>query len=132
MDHIQPIFSKYDDVDIRYEKIGESERKRSIYEFTLGTGPKKILIWSQMHGNESTGTKAAFDLLNFLKDQNDDVVEDILTHCTIKFIPILNPDGAQVYSRLNANKVDLNRDAVKRVAKESKLLKIWPTRPLHL
>ena len=123
LDHIEPIFIKYDNSPIQYERIGESERKRSIYEFTLGNGPKKILIWTQMHGNESTGTKAVFDLLNFFCDQDDEVVHDILANCTIKIIPILNPDGAQVYSRLNANKVDLNRDAVKRVAKESQLLR---------
>ncbi len=123
LDHIQPIFSKYDESLIQYERIGESERKRSVYEFTLGKGPKKVFIWTQMHGNESTGTKAVFDLLNFLHDRDDEVVHDILANCTIKINPILNPDGAQVYSRLNANKVDLNRDAVKRVAKESQLLR---------
>lgn len=122
LDHIQKVFHKYDD-HIPYHKIGVSERNREIYEFSVGMGPKKILIWSQMHGNESTGTKAVFDLLDFLKQNNDAVSNAILSSCTIKIIPILNPDGAQVYSRLNANKVDLNRDAVKQVAKESQILR---------
>lgn len=123
LEHIQKTFQKYDHSIISYSKIGESERNRSIYEFSMGTGSKKILIWSQMHGNESTGTKAVFDLLTFLEHGKDEIVEEILSKCTIKIIPILNPDGAVAYTRSNANKVDLNRDAVKRVAKESQLLR---------
>lgn len=101
---------------------GDSEEKRAIYTLELGTGPKKVLIWSQMHGNESTGTKAIFDLLNFLQFQHS-VAKDILRTCTLRFIPMLNPDGAERYTRVNANNVDLNRDAVDRTASESKLLR---------
>lgn len=36
---------------------------------------------------------------------------------------MLNPDGAEVYTRVNGNNIDLNRDAVDRKAKESKLLR---------
>lgn len=123
LDHIRPIFQKYQSENIEYTKIGASERNRGIYEFTLGKGEKKVLIWTQMHGNESTGTKAVFDLLNYFENHLDEFGQKILSNCTIKIIPILNPDGAQIYTRSNANKVDLNRDAVKRIAKESQLLR---------
>lgn len=122
LEHLEVLFSQYDD-SFQFEKIGESEKRRDIFEFTMGDGPKKILVWTQMHGNESTGTKAVFDFLNFIQKVTDTIASNILSNCTIKIIPMLNPDGAQIYSRLNANKVDLNRDAVKRVAKESKLLR---------
>ena len=102
--------------------IGYSEEERPIYSIRLGNGGKKVLIWTQMHGNESTGTKAVFDLLNFLHEENS-VTRDILTHCTIRIIPMLNPDGAQQYTRVNGLHIDLNRDAVDRVAMESKLLR---------
>lgn len=36
---------------------------------------------------------------------------------------MLNPDGAEAYTRVNGNNIDLNRDAVARKAKESKLLR---------
>lgn len=79
-----------------------------------------------MHGNESTGTKALFDLFNFF--ENDDaelseIVNSILSNCTIQFIPLLNPDGAIKFTRENANNIDLNRDAVERKATESRLLR---------
>ena len=108
---------------IEVQEIGFSEQQRSIYRIKVGTGKKKILIWSQMHGNESTGTKAVFDLLNTLGLNSEPCIEKILTECTLYIIPMLNPDGSEVYTRVNANKVDLNRDAVDRTAVESKLLR---------
>jgi hypothetical protein len=67
-------------------------------------------MWSQMHGNESTTTKAVFDLVNFLNDASD-ASEFILNNCTLCIIPMLNPDGSHAYTRVNANEIDLNRDA---------------------
>ena len=104
------------------QRIGASEEDRSIYRLSIGSGKKKILIWTQMHGNESTGTKALCDLLNFL-DSGNAIAESILNECTLHIIPMLNPDGAQNYTRVNANNVDLNRDAVNLSAKESKVLR---------
>ena len=101
------------------EIIGRSVLDQKIYSITIGNGPKKILMWSQMHGNESTTTKAIFDLLNSFKNNYFD---DILKCCTIKIIPMLNPDGAKAYTRLNANNVDLNRDAQDLSQPESKVL----------
>ncbi len=105
-------------------KIGSSEEGKSIYRIKLGTGPKKILVWSQMHGNESTGTKAVFDLFKYLADEvNAEFVKDLLKKCTLVFIPMLNPDGSYNFTRVNANQVDLNRDAVALEAKESHILR---------
>lgn len=123
-DHIEQTFSTYDSSSlISYTQIGESEESRPIFQFTLGNGPVKILIWTQMHGNESTGTKAVFDLLKYINTVEDAVKDQILNNCTIKIIPVLNPDGAEYYTRVNAHKVDLNRDAVDQKAVESQLLR---------
>ena len=102
------------------EIIGHSEQNRPIYSVAVGKGATKILIWSQMHGNESTCTKALFDAFNFLKLASSSY---ILQHCSLVIIPILNPDGAEVYTRHNANNVDLNRDATQLTQKESKVLR---------
>ncbi len=112
-----------DSKKISTERIGKSEENRNIHQLTIGSGPIKILIWTQMHGNESTGTKAVIDLLNYLYLSQDQIATQILSKCTIKIIPILNPDGAEYYTRENAYKVDLNRDAVDRKAIESQLLR---------
>jgi hypothetical protein len=102
--------------------IGYSEEKRPIYSLKFGNGPSKILLWSQMHGNESTTTKALFDCFN-LFETNNEIPNQILEACTLVVIPILNPDGAERYTRLNANAIDLNRDAQDLSQSESRVLK---------
>lgn len=115
-------FLNLDSKELIVEEIGLSVLQKKIKMVTLGTGPKKILMWSQMHGNESTTTKAVLDLLNYLNEPTD-LAKIILRECTLKIIPILNPDGAAAYTRINANKVDLNRDAQDRSQPESKVLR---------
>ncbi|RAV28751.1 M14 family zinc carboxypeptidase [Sinomicrobium soli] len=90
--------------------IGTSVKQEPIYLLKTGEGKKKILMWSQMHGNESTTTKAVIDLLEFL-NRGEGPARHILEQCTLYIIPMLNPDGAKAYTRVNANEVDLNRDA---------------------
>ncbi|WP_460218990.1 M14 family metallopeptidase [Psychroserpens sp. MEBiC05023] len=102
--------------------IGESVNKIPIQSITLGHGKKKILMWSQMHGNESTTTKAVFDLLNTFSLECLET-SHILENCTIQIIPMLNPDGAKAYTRVNANGIDLNRDAQDLSQPESRALR---------
>lgn len=97
--------------------VGKSVAQRSIHAVDLSNGPIKILMWSQMHGNESTSTKALLDALCYLI-QNP----SLLDRFTLKIIPILNPDGAVAYTRTNSNGVDLNRDAINQTQPEVKLL----------
>ena len=119
---IEKLFSKYES-KFAVSKIGVSEENRPIMQLKIGNGSKKILLWSQMHGNESTGTRALFDLFNCFLNLSEATFLKILEECTLIFIPMLNPDGSQAYTRVNANNIDLNRDAVDRVAKESALLR---------
>ncbi|MGM0932975.1 MAG: M14 family zinc carboxypeptidase [Bacteroidota bacterium] len=123
LDHIQPLLKKHSE-NFRIKEIGRSVLDKPIHRVEIGNGKIKVLAWSQMHGNESTTTKAVFDLLNaacLLKD--DSVMTTVLSNCTIRIIPMLNPDGAQAYTRVNANQVDLNRDARDLKEPESRLLR---------
>lgn len=121
---IEPLIEKLSN-KFKVEILGESFSKIPIYKISVGSGKKRILIWSQMHGNESTGTKAVFDLFKFLSESHDlsEVKDSIIQNCTLIFIPMLNPDGAIVYTRENAEGIDLNRDAVDQKAGESRLLR---------
>jgi hypothetical protein len=109
LEHIMPLLlnSKRENL---VREIGKSVQEDPIFSYTIGVGKKKILMWSQMHGNESTTTKALFDLFNFFEDSTE-LSTNLLQNFTICFVPILNPDGAKMYTRENANGVDLNRDA---------------------
>ena len=109
------------------EIIGESFEGRAINKVVFGKGKIKIFLWTQMHGNESTGTRAFLDLLKFFTDPKDqkEIADLILEAATIYCIPILNPDGAEAYTRVNAESIDLNRDVIDMRAEESKLLQLW-------
>lgn len=119
--HIGPILEDISN-DFEVSTIGHSVNQKPIYAVKIGTGSKKILMWSQMHGNESTTTKALFDLFNFL-EQDSEEANKIKKEFTLLCIPILNPDGAEVYTRVNANNIDLNRDSVNLSQPESLLLR---------
>ena len=107
---------------IQIQELGKSVEGRSIQIAEIGSGDKKILMWSQMHGNESTTTKAGLDMLAFLTSKNP-LAALILKKCRIRIIAMLNPDGALRYTRENANGVDLNRDALERTQPESRILR---------
>lgn len=104
--------------------IGQSVENRKIFQVKTGRGATNVLLWSQMHGDESTGTMAMFDLFNFFrkKDEFDPVKKIILDSVTLFFVPMLNPDGAEFFKRRNALGIDLNRDALRRQSPEAKLL----------
>jgi hypothetical protein len=115
--HIEPLILKYPN-----QVIGQSVLGKPIYKLYFGTGKIRIFMWSQMHGNESTTTKALFDFINFLHSNTKDS-NDILERFTFCLLPMVNPDGAELYTRENANKVDLNRDAQNLSQPESVLLR---------
>ncbi|NJL74627.1 MAG: hypothetical protein HC892_05880 [Saprospiraceae bacterium] len=106
-------------------KAGESVEGRAIYVVKVGTGKTKVLLWSQMHGDESTATMALMDVMNFFeqKDGLDAIRKQLLNQLSIFMIPMLNPDGAERFQRQNAMGVDLNRDALRLQNPESKILK---------
>lgn len=107
------------------KEIGTSMEGREIFLIKIGNGKTKVLLWSQMHGDESTATMALFDIFNILGQKEDfkDWKKGILKELTIYFIPMLNPDGAERFQRRTAFNVDLNRDALRLQTPEAKILK---------
>jgi hypothetical protein len=118
---IEPLLLKFNS-DNQVQILGQSVLGKPIYKYEIGTGKTRVLLWSQMHGNESTTTKALFDFLNLLNG-NSDLAKNLLSEFTFCCLPMLNPDGAFLYTRENANGIDLNRDAQNLTQPESKLLR---------
>lgn len=98
--------------------LGESIQGRDISMISVGQGDIDVLLWSQMHGDESTATAAIFDIFNYLKAD-----QALLKNLKVHFIPMLNPDGAEVFTRRNAIGIDINRDALRLQSPESQILK---------
>ena len=117
---IEPILYSFNTKN-QLQILGRSVQNRPIYKYEIGTGKIKILMWSQMHGNESTTTKGLLDFMNFLQ-LDSKIAQEILNNYTFYIVPMLNPDGAELYTRVNANEVDLNRDFQNLSQPESQLL----------
>lgn len=104
--------------------LGTSAEGRAITLLTVGTGNTRVLLWSQMHGDESTATMALVDMLNFFAEAPDHpLVKSLRTQLTLLMIPMLNPDGAERFQRRTAQLIDMNRDALQLATPEARILK---------
>ena len=106
------------------EEVARSVHDRPIFTVRYGSGPTTVLLWSQMHGDESTGTRALLDLFHWLAQEPDD--EQAVRwaeRLTIVAIPMLNPDGAERFERRNALGIDVNRDARTLATPEGRILR---------
>lgn len=103
-------------------EIGKSYLGKPVYQLTIGNGDINIIAWSQMHGNESNATHAVLDLFTTL-DKAPDLKAELFSKIKLDFIFMLNPDGSERWTRLNASDIDLNRDFHNEASKEIKLLK---------
>lgn len=111
--------------DLELEVVGQSVEGRDIHLLTLGRGERKVMLWSQMHGDEPSATPALLDFIDFLLDrrEEDATARLVLDELTLLVVPMLNPDGAELYERRNAQGIDINRDALHLATPEGQLLK---------
>jgi hypothetical protein len=111
--------------DFNVNEAGLSTNGRSINLITWGKGPKRVFLWSQMHGDEATATMSLVDLLNLLSrpGQFQQIRNLLSEQCTLYILPMLNPDGAEVFQRRNAMDIDINRDFHRQESPEGRILR---------
>ncbi len=105
---------------------GKSFEGRPLYQVERGEGETSVLLWTQMHGNEPTATLAILDVLKFLNEEEtefNDIRGAILDNLHLRFLPIINPDGAVRFQRRTAQGIDMNRDFERVTCLESRFLK---------
>jgi hypothetical protein len=111
-------------IGLKVDEVGRSGGNREIYQIEFGHGPLKVFMWSQMHGDEPTATSALIDMLTFLQNNRTlPWVKKIEESITLRAVPMLNPDGAELYQRRNLQSIDINRDATALQTPEGQLLK---------
>ena len=122
---LQPLIAKWKkDPKIEVSQVGTSIEGRSLQLISMGSGDIDVFLWSQMHGNEPTATQAIFDILNFFAGSSFTAEkQEILSRLKVHFLPMLNPDGAEVYQRRNTLGIDINRDALRLQSPEGQTLK---------
>ncbi|MGA7721221.1 MAG: M14 family zinc carboxypeptidase [Ignavibacteriaceae bacterium] len=111
--------------NLTIKEAGRSLHGRSINLIKFGEGNIKIFLWSQMHGDESTATMAIFDILNFLtrNDHFNEFRRELFSNASVYFMPMVNPDGAEIFQRRNGYEIDINRDASALITPEGQILK---------
>ncbi|MDE3058708.1 MAG: peptidase M14 [Bacteroidota bacterium] len=106
------------------KQLGVSDEGRSINLLSLGSGKKKIFMWSQMHGDEPTATMGLLDALSYISGHLESPeIKKIFSETTLLIIPMLNPDGAERFQRRSVHGIDINRDAKRLQTNEAKILK---------
>lgn len=110
---------------IKVEEVGRSYANREIYQMEWGKGKTKVFLWSQMHGDEPTATSALFDMFAFLQNNREKIawVKKLEETLVIRAVPMLNPDGSELFQRRNLQSIDINRDALDRKTPEGNLLR---------
>jgi hypothetical protein len=106
------------------EVVGHSVEGRALHHVRVGSGPQQVLLWSQMHGDEPTATTALFEVFEYLlRYRHDPQVAELRSALTLHVVPLLNPDGAERFQRVNAQGIDINRDALMLQTPEGRTLK---------
>lgn len=109
---------------VKVNEVGRSGQGREIFQIEWGKGPKKVFLWSQMHGDEPTATSSLIDMFAILqKNRDQEWVKKLESELTIRAVPMLNPDGVELYQRRNSQGIDINRDAKNLATPEARLLK---------
>lgn len=86
---------------VALEVVGQSNQGRDIYQARVGTGDKVILIESEIHGNEKTGTEAILNILQYLGSSNSPEAKKIREEITLVTLPKMNPDASELDRRGN-------------------------------
>ncbi|QMW13755.1 peptidase M14 [Pseudoalteromonas sp. MT33b] len=108
---------------ITLQQLGSSYQGQPINALDIGSGAIKVMMWSQMHGDENTATAALMDFLTFITaPENAAWLKEWQTKLTLRIIPMVNPDGAAIQTRHNAQGIDLNRDAKALRTQEGQIL----------
>jgi g-D-glutamyl-meso-diaminopimelate peptidase len=120
---LEKINTTYDDIT-ELITIGKSAKEgTAIKAIRLGKGDKNILINGAHHGREALTTILVLDQLDYLAEAytNHEMINGynaraILNTVSIWFVPLLNPDGADLAMstlpswKANGRGVDLNRN----------------------
>ena len=110
--------------NIRKIALTEPERAQGMLDRAGDNVKVPIFIQSAIHGNESEGVDAMFELVERLATKPygaDPEVDAILDHVILLWNVDQNPDGRIAGTRGNGNNFDLNRDFLTQSQPETKI-----------
>jgi len=86
---------------VTVQVIGRTFEGRDIFAARVGTGQRVLLVTSEIHGNEKTGTIALLHILHELGSSGRPEVQAILDGITLVAVPKFNSDGGTLNRRQN-------------------------------
>ena len=98
------IYARLKASKLPWEKLGKSVEGREIYGLTLGDGDSTVIIFGGFHGSEREGADLVLHFAEMLYPQRHSLKSRVV------IVPAVNPDGLVRGERLNANRVDVNRN----------------------
>src|SRR5690606_28104105 len=84
------------DGELAVERFARTNRGRALWKATVGTGDKVVLVTSEIHGDEKTGTEALVRLLDTLATSDAPGVRRLRDELTVVAVPKFNADGAEL------------------------------------
>ena len=114
---LENIESTYPSLSKLYN-LGSSVQERTIWGLKITDNPDieeneaEVRICGCHHGNEIMSVELPLMLAWYLVEnyESDQYIQNLVDNREIWIIPMVNPDGREMYTRYNANGVDLNRD----------------------
>ncbi len=114
---LKSLTGKYPQIS-RLISIGQSVKKRSLWAVKISTNVNvddrrpEFKYIANMHGDEIVGREMMMRLIKDLLNGygKDPQITNLIDRAQIYIIPSMNPDGASMRSRGNANNIDLNRN----------------------
>lgn len=102
------VSSEFDLINYRlfgWNEVGRSVEGRPIRMAEFGRGDRTVLFVGMVHGNEFVGKELLLQLYQYLKDHPEEYAGR-----RVLILPVANPDGVAANTRVNADKVDINRN----------------------
>jgi eukaryotic-like serine/threonine-protein kinase len=87
-------------------ELGRSSNNQTILLTQIGSGPKRLIFVSGVHGNEPNSRDLVTELMRYFQDNLTLVSPNV----SLYFLPTLNPDGMVTNDRYTPGGVDLNRN----------------------
>jgi hypothetical protein len=86
---------------VTVRSIGKTFQGRELLAARVGTGDRVLLVTSEIHGNEKTGTIALLHILQELGSSGTPEAQAIRQGITLVAVPMFNPDGGTLNRRQN-------------------------------
>ncbi|HPK00581.1 MAG TPA: M14 family zinc carboxypeptidase [Candidatus Hydrogenedentes bacterium] len=101
----------------RLESVGQSVEGRELWVLYISDNPgieedePEFKYIGTIHGDEPLGTEMCLHFIDLLLTGYGQIprITDLVDNTSIAILPLLNPDGREAGTRMNANGVDLNR-----------------------